>query len=76
MIAKIDGDANYDVAVQKEVPHYPSIRVYTKKNKDGYMYYPGKYQENWSEQNITKFLNLQCKTKRTVMGRLDDTVCR
>ncbi|XP_028401489.1 protein disulfide-isomerase 1-like [Dendronephthya gigantea] len=76
VIAKIDGDANYDVTVQQEVPHYPSIRVYTIKNKDGYLYHPGRYQENWSEQNMTKFLNLQCKTKRTIMGRLDDTAGR
>ena len=74
ILAKIDGDVNYDITLQQEISHYPTIKVYSLKNKDGYRYYPGKYQENWSEENITKFLNLQCKTKRTVMGHLDETV--
>lgn len=73
-MAKVNSDAFFDIAVEQQIAHYPTIRVYTIKNKDGYLYHPGKFQDNWSEKNITKFLNLQCKTKRTVMGRLDDTV--
>ena len=75
VLAKIDSDVNYAVTLQQEIPHYPTVKVFSLKNKDGYIYYPGKYQENWSEENITKFLNIQCKTKRTSRGKLDETVC-
>ena len=53
---------------------YPTFVFFSKTDKDGHVYLPGKFDENWSEHNITKFLNSQCDTKRMTGGYLDQTV--
>ena len=53
---------------------YPTFMFFPKFDKDGEVYLPGKFDENWSEYNITKFLNINCDTSRTTGGFLDKTV--
>ena len=73
-MATIDGEKYFDSAVNSKVGMYPTFVFFPKTDKDGQVYLPGKYDENWSEQNITKFLNINCDTSRTTGGFLDKTV--
>ena len=70
----LDGQKSFDTAVKSKVGMYPTFMFFPKFDKDGEVYLPGKFDENWSEHNITKFLNTNCDTSRTTGGFLDKTV--
>eukprot|EP00795_Rhopilema_esculentum_P016709 gene16709-8159_t len=76
LVATIDGEKSFDSAVKSKVGMYPTFVFFPKTDKDGQVYLPGKFDENWSEQNITKFLNINCDTSRTTGGFLDKTAGR
>lgn len=71
IISKINGESNYDVTLAQKVGVYPTFMFYPKHDKDGVMYLPGKFDENWSEKNITKFMNVHCRSKHVQDGLLD-----
>ena len=70
----LDGEKSFDSAVKSKVGMYPTFVFFPKDDKDGQVYLPGKFDENWSEGNITKFLNINCDTSRTSGGFLDTIV--
>ena len=70
----LDGEKSFDSAVKSKVGMYPTFVFFPKDDKDGRVLLPGKFDENWSEQNLTKFLNINCDTSRIVGGFLDTTV--
>ena len=72
----IDGEKSFETAVRNKVGVYPTFMFYSRKNKDGDVYLPGKFDENWSQFNLTKFLNMRCDTKRTAEGVLDQSVSK
>ena len=74
LLAMLDGQKSFDSAVKSKVGMYPTFVFFPKDDKDGKVYLPGKFDENWSEKNITKFLNVNCDTSRTSGGFLDTTV--
>ena len=63
MFAHIDGEKNYDISLSEKVGIYPTFMFYSRQNKDGVVYLPGKYEERWSETNITKFMSVHCNSK-------------
>eukprot|EP00112_Aurelia_sp_Birch-Aquarium-sp1_P002244 Seg1244.1 transcript_id=Seg1244.1/GoldUCD/mRNA.D3Y31 product="Protein disulfide isomerase-like 2-2" protein_id=Seg1244.1/GoldUCD/D3Y31 len=76
LLAMLDGQKSFDSAVKSKVGLYPTFMFFPKFDKDGEVYLPGKFDENWSEYNITKFLNINCDTSRTTGGFLDKTAGR
>ena len=74
VLARLDCDNSPGICVQQEIPHYPTLKVYPRGNKDGFIYEPGKLQESYSETNLTRFLNALCGTQRTTRGRLHEKV--
>ena len=65
---------NRDITLKELVGVCPTFKFYPKSNKDGEIYYPGKFEGNWDVKNITKFLNVHCQTKRMEDGFLDKMV--
>lgn len=61
VFGQIDGEKNYKISIEEHVGVYPTFVFYPKDNKDGETYLPGKYDERWSEKNITKFMNAYCQ---------------
>lgn len=79
VFAHIDGEQNYDISLSEKVGLYPTFMFYPRENKDGVVYLPGKFEEKWSEKNITKFMSVHCKSKMAddhvfdkLMGRIND----
>ncbi len=70
----MDGEKSFDSAVRSKVGMYPTFVFFPKHDKDGQVYLPGKFDENWSEKNLTKFLNINCETNRMTGGILDKSV--
>ena len=74
LFAHIDGEANYDVIIKEKVGVYPTFKFYSVDNKDGEMYLPGKFEERWSEKNITKYMSIHCKSKVAEQHVMDKLV--
>ncbi|EDO43544.1 predicted protein [Nematostella vectensis] len=71
VVARLNCDTNDGVCLQQKIPRFPTLKVYSKKNKDGWTYEPGKNNEMYSQQNLTTFMNSLCKTERLESGRLN-----
>ena len=76
LIGRLNCDADPQICVQQNIPHYPTLKVYSQHNKDGVMYEPGRNQESYTEKNITSFMNALCGTQRILRGRLNEKVGR
>jgi len=63
LFAYIDSETNHEVMVKEKIGEYPAFKFYPINNKDGEMYLPGKFDERWSEKNITKYMSIHCKSK-------------
>ncbi|KAK0223361.1 protein disulfide isomerase [Armillaria fumosa] len=67
IIANVDGDdkKNIDLAKRYEVQSFPTIKFFSKDNKEGISYEGGR-----SEVDFVNFLNEKCGTHRAVGGGL------
>lgn len=74
VLARVNCDSNLQICRDQLIPYYPTLKVYTTRNKDGFTLEPGKLQESYSEQNLTRFMNVLCGTRRTMRGGLDEKV--
>lgn len=74
LIGRLNCDADPQTCIEQGIPHYPTIKVYSQRNKDGVVYEPGKNQESFSETSMTKFMNALCGTQRILRGRLNEKV--
>ena len=74
LIGRINCDAEPQICIEQNIPHYPTFKVYSQHNKDGVIYEPGTYQESYSERNLTSFMNALCGTQRILRGRLNEKV--
>lgn len=72
LIGRLNCDADPQICVQQNIPHYPTLKVYSQHNKDGVIYEPGRNQESYTEKNITSFMNALCGTQRILRGRLNE----
>jgi len=70
----MDGEENYDTAINENIGIYPSFRFYSRTNKDGNPYLPGKYEEMWSAKNITKFMSVHCESSKADEHIMDKLV--
>lgn len=68
VVAKVDADAEGDLAQKYGVSGYPTIKFFPRNNKDGEEYEGGR-----GEQDFIDFLNDKCKTHRTPGGGLKET---
>lgn len=74
LIGRLNCDVEPQLCIEQVIPHYPTFKVYSQHNKDGVIYEPGRYQESYSERNITAFMNALCGTQREMRGRLNEKV--
>ena len=74
VLARVNCDSNLQICRDQLIPYYPTLKIYTTRNKDGFTLEPGKLQESYSEQNLTRFMNVLCGTRRTMRGGLDEKV--
>ena len=74
LIGRLNCDADPQICIEQDIPHYPRFKVYSQHNKDGVVYEPGTNQESFSETNMTKFMNALCGTQRILRGRLNEKV--
>ena len=70
----MDGEKWFNTAVKEKIGVYPTFVYYSKVDKDGRSHYPGKFDENWSYNNITKFLNINCRLQKTIKEAEDKKV--
>lgn len=76
VISRVNCDSNKQICSDQLIANFPTVKVYTTKNKDGFRIEPGKFTESFSEKNLTSFMNVLCGTQRTVRGGLDAKVRR
>jgi protein disulfide-isomerase A6 len=72
IVANVDGDdqKNKDLAKKYGVSGFPTIKFFSKDNKDT----PEDYDGGRSELDFVTFLNEKCGTHRAVDGGLNDQV--
>lgn len=70
-MANIDADdkRHKDIAMKYEVSSFPTIKFFSKDNKE-----PEDYEGGRSEADFVTFLNEKCGTQRAVGGGLSDDV--
>jgi len=71
VVAKVDADSEHDLAKRFGVSGYPTIKFFSKTNKEGEEYSGGR-----SEQDFIDYLNAKCQTHRISGGALDDEAGR
>jgi len=71
IVAKLDADAEKSLAQRFDVSGYPTIKFFSKDNKDGEEYNSGR-----SEQDFIDFLNKKCGTNRVSGGGINDQAGR
>ncbi|XP_002160266.3 uncharacterized protein LOC100199495 isoform X1 [Hydra vulgaris] len=74
VIAQLDGEKWFNITVKEKIGVYPTFVFYSKTEKDGKLYYPGKFDENWTNYNITKFLNINCGLRKVIDEAEDEKV--
>jgi len=67
VIANIDADKHKDIAAKYGVSGFPTIKLFTKQNKNGIAYTDGHREA----VDFMIFLNKECGTRRNIEGRLD-----
>jgi len=74
IVANVDGDAkkNADLAKKYEVSGFPTIKFFSKDNKET----PLAYEGGRTEADFVNFLNEKCGTHRAVGGGLNDEAGR
>ena len=72
IVANVDGDAkrNAELSKKYEISGYPTLKFFSKDNKDK----PLDYEGGRTEEDIVSFLNEKCGTQRAVGGWLNDEV--
>ncbi|XP_066932317.1 uncharacterized protein [Clytia hemisphaerica] len=71
IVAKVDADSEKEIGSRFSVSGFPTIKFFSKTNKDGEEYSSGR-----SEQNFIDFLNEKCGTNRVSGGGIDDKAGR
>ncbi|EDO47340.1 predicted protein [Nematostella vectensis] len=71
VIAKVDADAHSALGQKYGVSGYPTLKFFSKTNKDGEEYSSGR-----DEQSFVDFMNEKCGTKRTPGGGLNEQAGR
>jgi protein disulfide-isomerase A6 len=71
VIANIDADKYGDVGTKYGVNGFPTIKFFSKDNKDGQA-----YEQQRELADFVTFINTATGAKRTVSGRLDETAGR
>jgi len=67
VVAKVDADSEKDLKTRFGISGFPTIKFFSKTNKEG-----EKYQGGRSEENFIDFLNEKCGTNRVVGGGIDE----
>lgn len=71
VVARVDADAEKDLGSRFGVSGFPTIKFFSKTNKDGEEYNAGR-----SEQDFIDFLNEKCGTQRVSGGGVNDAAGR
>ncbi|KAG6877801.1 hypothetical protein C0993_003775 [Termitomyces sp. T159_Od127] len=73
IVANVDGDdkKNSDLAKRYDVTGFPTIKFFSKDNKE-----PVVYESDRTEEAFVAFLNEKCGTQRAVGGGLNDQAGR
>jgi len=71
VVAKVDADNERSIAEKNSVSGFPTIKFFSKENKEGEEYSGGR-----DEQDFIDFLNDRCGTSRTAGGGLTDEAGR
>jgi len=72
IVANLDADdkRNAEIARKYDIKSFPTIKFFSKDNKEGIPYEGGR-----SEADFVAYLNEKCGTKRAVGGGLNDEAC-
>jgi len=71
VVAKVDADSEKELGQRFGVSGFPTIKFFSKSNKEGEEYSGGR-----GEQDFIDFLNAKCQTNRISGGALDDEAGR
>jgi len=71
VVAKVDADADRDLGTRFGVSGFPTIKFFSKNNKEGEEYSSGR-----SEQDFIDYLNEKCGTNRVAGGGVNDAAGR
>jgi len=71
VVAKVDADSEKDLGSRFGIQGFPTIKFFSKTNKDGEEYNGGR-----SEQDFIDYLNDKCGTNRVSGGGVDDKAGR
>lgn len=71
VVAKVDADGEKELGSRFGISGFPTIKFFSKTNKDGEEYSSGR-----SEQDFIDYLNDKCGTKRVSGGGIDDSAGR
>jgi len=71
VIANVDADKHKDLGSRFGVSGFPTIKFFSKSNKEGTPYNGGR-----DLADLVKFINTEAGTKRLVDGKLDESVGR
>jgi len=71
VVARVDADSEKDLGSRFGVSGFPTIKFFSKTNKDGEEYSGGR-----SEQDFIDFLNEKCGTQRVSGGGVNDAAGR
>lgn len=71
IVAKVDADSEKTLGSRFGISGFPTIKFFSKTNKDGEEYSKGR-----SEQDFIDFLNEKCGTNRVSGGGIDDKAGR